>query len=70
VVATSGMATVFARAISTPASRSRSRFPHPEVESDPALFDRFQREEDIGTRMDHPGVMKVFEPRPAPRSTW
>ncbi len=36
------------------------KIPHPEVESDPALFDRFQREQDIGTRMEHPGVMKVF----------
>ena len=36
------------------------KVPHPEVESDPALFDRFRREEDIGAKLDHPGVMKVF----------
>lgn len=36
------------------------KIPHPEVESDPALFDRFQREEEIGKTLDHPGVMKVF----------
>ena len=36
------------------------KVPHPEVESDPALFDRFQREEEIGKTLDHPGVMKVF----------
>jgi eukaryotic-like serine/threonine-protein kinase len=30
------------------------------VESDPALFDRFRREEEIGKLLDHPGVMKVF----------
>ena len=34
--------------------------PHPEVECDPALYERFSREADIGTRLDHPGVMKVF----------
>jgi serine/threonine-protein kinase len=31
------------------------------MEADPALFDRFQREGEIGKIMDHPGVMKVFE---------
>src|ERR1700676_1302227 len=36
------------------------KIPHPEVESDPALFDRFHREEQIGKALDHPGVMKVF----------
>jgi len=36
------------------------KVPHPEVESDPALFDRFHREEEIGKTLDHPGVMKVF----------
>ena len=36
------------------------KVPHPEVESDPALFDRFRREEEIGKALDHPGVMKVF----------
>jgi serine/threonine-protein kinase len=37
------------------------KIPHPEVECDPALFDRFRREEDIGKTMDHPGVMKVLD---------
>jgi serine/threonine-protein kinase len=30
------------------------------MESDPVLFDRFRREEDIGKKLDHPGVMKVY----------
>jgi eukaryotic-like serine/threonine-protein kinase len=60
VVATSGMATVYrARDLET-GEQVAIKIPHPEVESDPALFDRFQREQDIGTRMEHPGVMKVF----------
>jgi eukaryotic-like serine/threonine-protein kinase len=37
------------------------KVPHFEVESDPLLFDRFKREEEIGKRLDHPGVMKVYE---------
>jgi len=60
VVATSGMATVFrARDVRT-SEQVAIKVPHPEVESDPTLFDRFRREEEIGTRIDHPGVMKVF----------
>ena len=37
------------------------KVPHPEMESDPVLFDRFRREEEIGKSLDHPGVMKVFD---------
>jgi serine/threonine-protein kinase len=36
------------------------KVPHPEMEADPVLFDRFRREEAIGTSLDHPGIMKVF----------
>ena len=36
------------------------KVPHPEMEGDPVLFDRFRREEEIGKALDHPGVMKVF----------
>ena len=30
------------------------------MEADPVLFDRFQREAEIGEKLDHPGVMKVL----------
>jgi serine/threonine protein kinase len=60
IVATSGMATVF-RAHDLKSGRQVAiKVPHPEVESDPTMFDRFRREEEIGTRIEHPGVMKVF----------
>ena len=59
VVATSGMATVFRALDETTGRQVAIKVPHPEVESDPALFDRFLREETIGTKLDHPGVMKV-----------
>jgi serine/threonine-protein kinase len=36
------------------------KVPHPEIEADPALYERFLREEEIGRKIDHPGVMKVF----------
>jgi serine/threonine protein kinase len=37
------------------------KIPHPEVESEPAFFERFQREQAIGTKLDHPAVMKVLD---------
>jgi eukaryotic-like serine/threonine-protein kinase len=60
VVARSGMATIFRATDQRTGQLVAIKVPHPEVESDPALFDRFRREEDIGKRLDHPGVMKVF----------
>lgn len=61
LVARSGMASIF-RATDLQSGRSVAiKIPHPEVECDPALFDRFRREEDIGKTMDHPGVMKVLD---------
>jgi serine/threonine-protein kinase len=32
----------------------------PEVETDPVFFERFQREEEIGRSLDHPGILRVF----------
>jgi serine/threonine protein kinase len=60
IVATSGMATVFRARDLRSGLQVAIKVPHPEVESDPTMFDRFRREEDIGTRIEHPGVMKVF----------
>jgi serine/threonine-protein kinase len=36
------------------------KLPHEQMEADPILFDRFQREEDIGKKLDHPGVVRVL----------
>jgi serine/threonine protein kinase len=60
IVATSGMATVFRAHDLKSGQQVAIKVPHPEVESDPTMFDRFRREEEIGTRIEHPGVMKVF----------
>jgi eukaryotic-like serine/threonine-protein kinase len=60
IVATSGMATVFRAIDLLNGQRVAIKVPHPEIESDPAMFDRFQREEAIGIKLEHPGVMKVF----------
>jgi len=60
IVATSGMATVFRARDVMSGQQVAIKVPHPEVESDPTMFDRFRREEEIGARIDHPGVMKVY----------
>jgi serine/threonine-protein kinase len=36
------------------------KIPHPDLEADPILFDRFQRESGIGEKLSHPKVMRVF----------
>ena len=60
LIARSGMASIY-RATDTRNNRPVAiKVPHPEMESDPVLFDRFRREEEIGKNMDHPGVMRVF----------
>jgi len=59
-VARSGMASIF-RATDLRDNRSVAlKIPHPDLEADPILFDRFQREAAIGERLDHPNVMKVY----------
>ena len=59
-VARSGMATIY-RAIDTRDNRRVAlKIPHPDLEADPILFDRFQRESGIGEKLDHPKVMRVY----------
>jgi serine/threonine-protein kinase len=59
-VARSGMATIY-RAIDTRDNRVVAlKIPHPDMEADPILFDRFLREAGIGEKLDHPKVMRVF----------
>ncbi len=59
-VAESGMASIF-RATDLRNGRTVAlKIPHMAMESDPALFDRFLREEAIGLALDHPNVMRIF----------
>jgi eukaryotic-like serine/threonine-protein kinase len=59
-IAKSGMATIF-RATDTRDGRTVAlKIPHPDMEADPILSDRFKRESDIGERLNHPNVMRVF----------
>ena len=60
LVARSGMASIFKGTDTRTGRPVAIKVPHPEMEADPVLFDRFHREEDIGKKMDHPAVMKVL----------
>jgi serine/threonine protein kinase len=60
LIARSGMASIYrAKDIRTGVPVAL-KIPHPEAEADPLLFDRFRREEEIGKKLDHPSVMKVY----------
>jgi eukaryotic-like serine/threonine-protein kinase len=60
-VARGGMSTLF-RATDLRNSRQVAiKVPHPEMEADPVLLERFRREEEIGQELDHPGIVKTYD---------
>jgi len=61
LVARSGMASIFRAIDLNNGKQVAIKVPHPEMECDAGLFDRFKREIEIGVKLDHPGVMKVFD---------
>jgi serine/threonine protein kinase len=61
VVASSGMAVIFRATELAAGRRVAVKIPHPEVQSDPVLLERFQRELEISRQLDHPGVIKVLD---------
>jgi eukaryotic-like serine/threonine-protein kinase len=60
LVARSGMASIYRATDMRNGREVAVKIPHPEMEADPVLYDRFQREGEIGEKLDHPGVMKVL----------
>jgi eukaryotic-like serine/threonine-protein kinase len=60
LAAEGGMASIY-RALDLQTGMSVAiKVPRFEAESDPVFFERFKREEEIGRRLDNPGVMKVL----------
>jgi len=59
-VARSGMATIYRATDTRDGRKVALKIPHPDMEADPILFDRFKRESGIGEKLDHPKVMRVF----------
>ena len=60
VAARSGMASIFRGTDLRDGRAVAIKVPHPEMEGDPIFYDRFKREEEIGKKLDHPGVVKVL----------
>jgi serine/threonine-protein kinase len=59
-IARSGMATIYRATDTRYGHPVALKVPHPDMEADPILFDRFQREAAIGEKLDHPMVMHVY----------
>ncbi len=60
-VARGGMATLFRATDVRNGRQVAVKVPHPEMEADPVLLERFRREEEIGQEIDHPGVVKTYD---------
>jgi serine/threonine-protein kinase len=59
-VARSGMASIFRATDTRDNRRVALKIPHPDMEADPILSDRFMREAGIGEKLNHPKVMRVY----------
>jgi eukaryotic-like serine/threonine-protein kinase len=61
VVAHSGMGTLFRATDLRNGRQVAVKIPHPEMEADPVLLERFRREQEIGQLLDHPGIVKTLD---------
>jgi serine/threonine protein phosphatase PrpC len=60
VIARSGMASLFKANDRKTGKAVALKVPLLQIESDSAGYQRFQREEEIGLRLNHPSILKVF----------
>jgi len=60
VVARTGMSVLYKATDTRDGKVVAVKVPHAEMEADPVLFERFQREEEIGQLLDHPGIVKTI----------
>ena len=60
LLARSGMASVFKALDTTTGETAAIKLPYLHFESDIVFHERFQREQQIGQRLNHPGIVKVF----------
>ena len=59
VIAKSGMASLFKANDKVTGTAVALKIPYLQIESDPAGFDRFRREEEIGLKLNHPYILKM-----------
>jgi len=60
IIAKSGMASLFKANDRKTGGEVAIKVPYLQIESDPAGFDRFRREEEIGLQLDHPYILKFI----------
>jgi serine/threonine-protein kinase len=60
-VARSGMSTLFKATDLKDGKLVAIKVPHAEMEADPVLVERFNREAEIGQQLDHPGIVKTYD---------
>src|SRR5579863_9356825 len=63
VIARSGMASIFKAIDQIDGATVAIKVTYMQFESDVVFYGRFQREEEVGQRLDHPGIVKVLSPR-------
>ena len=61
VISRSGMATVFKAKDLKTGKPVALKIPHMQFESDVGFFARFQREAEIGKKLNHPNILKFYE---------
>ena len=62
LLARSGMASIFKALDRSSGKTVAVKVPHMQYESDVAFFQRFEREEQIGRKLDHPNIVRVLAP--------
>jgi len=60
LISRSGMGSIFKAVDLASGDTVALKVPFMHYESDPAFFSRFQREEDIGKSLNHPGILRII----------
>ncbi len=63
LLARSGMATIFKARDTFSGATVALKIPHLQLEADVVFSERFDREEKIGQRLDHPAIVRILKPR-------
>src|SRR5579864_8732303 len=62
LLARSGMASIFKAVDQRSGATVALKVPHMQYESDIAFYQRFEREEKIGQKLEHPNIVRVLRP--------
>ncbi len=63
LIARSGMASIFKARDTLDDAIVAIKVPYMQFESDLVFFNRFEREEEVGKRLNHPSIIKVLSPK-------